>query len=300
MMNRHWISRYKLPLVAGVCLVLAVVTMCSRKPDVSKTPLAPPPTSPYEQSVAGIGIVEPKSELIEIGTDAPGIVQRVLVTVGDHVNAGTPLVIMDQREVDAHIQRASAALKVARIQSQQALTQFDLVWNLPDKRAVSRDEFSKRQFEAQAAKARVAQLEAEVAQWQTTKERLSIKAPISGEILEVACQPGEAVGGASQGVLIRMGDTRDLHIRVEIDETLSHHVKPTAKAVATPRGDTQRALPLDFVRIEKYVKPKVNLVSGGQRVDTRVMQVVYRIASGNEGVLVGQQMDVYIQRDGAK
>jgi len=299
-MNLRWITRYKLPLFAGALLIFAVVTMCARKPDVSKNPLAPPPVSPYEKAIAGIGIVEPKSELIEIGTDAPGIVQRVLVSVGDRVAAGTPLVIMDQREVDAQLYRAAAALKVARIQSQQALYQFDLVWNLPDKRAVSRDEFSKRQFEAQAAKARVAQLEAEIAQWHTTKDRLSIKAPLSGEILEVACRPGEAVGGAAQAVLIRMGDTSDLHVRVEIDETLSHHVKPTAKAVATPRGDTQRAVSLDFVRIEKYVKPKVNLVSGGQRVDTRVMQVVYRIASANEGILVGQQLDVYIQRDGAK
>ncbi len=289
-------KHYKLPLVAGIALLLAVITMCSKKPDVAKVPLNPPPTSPYQSAISGVGLVEPKSELIEVGTDVAGIVRQVLVSVGQTVSAGTPLVGLDPREVDAKLNSAQASLKVASIQAQQAGYQFDLVWNLPDKRAISKDEFARRQFEAQAAKARVAELQAQIAELNTTRERLLIRAPITGDILDVQCRPGEAVGGSSGTPLIRMGDTSELHIRVEIDETLSDDFSESSPAVAIIRGNS-KSYPLTFVRIEKYVKPKVNLVTGGQRVDTRVMQVIYRLpVSPKPPVLVGQQVDVFIDR----
>lgn len=289
-------KQYKLPLIATLALVVALVTMCSKKPEVAKEPLNPPPTSPYQSAISGVGIVEPKSELIEIGTDLVGIVRQVLVTVGQEVPAGTPLVGLDPRDIDAKLNSAQASLKVATIQAQQAGYQFDLVWNLPDKRAISKDEFARRQFEAQAAKARVAELMAQIAELNTTRERLLIRAPIAGEILDIQCRPGEAVGGSSAAPLIRMGDTSELHIRVEIDETLSGAFSDKSPAVAIIRGD-RTSYPLTFVKIEKYVKPKVNLVSGPQRVDTRVMQVVYRFThSPKPPVLVGQQVDVFIDR----
>jgi len=50
------------------------------------------------------------------------------------------------------------------------------------------------------------------------------------------------------------------------------------------------------VRFEPYVIPKKSLTGDStERVDTRVLQVIYSIRDGGPSVYVGQQMDVYIE-----
>jgi hypothetical protein len=61
-------------------------------------------------------------------------------------------------------------------------------------------------------------------------------------------------------------------------------------------GEADRSIPLRFVRIEPFVVPKVSLTGGSaERVDTRVLQVIYQFdRPADRPVFVGQQMDVYI------
>jgi multidrug efflux pump subunit AcrA (membrane-fusion protein) len=71
--------------------------------------------------------------------------------------------------------------------------------------------------------------------------------------------------------------------------------KSGAKAVAHLRGDGGTRIPLRFVRVEPLVLPKKSLTSGSaERVDTRVLQVLFAFERGAQSVYVGQQVDVYI------
>lgn len=50
------------------------------------------------------------------------------------------------------------------------------------------------------------------------------------------------------------------------------------------------------MRFEPYVIPKKSLTGDTtERVDTRVLQVIYRVRDPNAPLYVGQQMDVYIE-----
>lgn len=67
------------------------------------------------------------------------------------------------------------------------------------------------------------------------------------------------------------------------------------------RGDMQkRAIPMTFVRVELAVIPKSSLTgANSDRVDTRVMQIIYSIDPDNalvkeREVLIGQLLDVFI------
>jgi hypothetical protein len=54
-------------------------------------------------------------------------------------------------------------------------------------------------------------------------------------------------------------------------------------------------LGLSFVRVEPYAQPKKSLTgSGTERVDTRVLQVIYSIEPSEQTIYVGQQLDVYL------
>ena len=66
-------------------------------------------------------------------------------------------------------------------------------------------------------------------------------------------------------------------------------------AEASLRGDPSRKFPLRFVRVEPYVIPKKSLTGDNtERVDTRVLQVLYAIERTDHPVYVGQQLDVFI------
>ena len=53
------------------------------------------------------------------------------------------------------------------------------------------------------------------------------------------------------------------------------------------------------MRFEPYVVPKLSLTGdSAERVDTRVLQVIYSFDRGELPIYVGQQMDIYIEAPG--
>ena len=121
-------------------------------------------------------------------------------------------------------------------------------------------------------------------------------APIAGEILQRNVRPGEYVGVPPSQALMVLGDTEVLHVRMDIDENDLTRFRPGMPGRAFRRGDPSRAIPLAYVRVEPYVIPKKSLTgSGTERVDTRVLQVIYAVQKNDLKLFVGQQVDVYLE-----
>jgi HlyD family secretion protein len=139
--------------------------------------------------------------------------------------------------------------------------------------------------------------EAELKATQTSLERLTVGAPVDGEILQVNVRPGEfAQTGVLSTPLIRLGNLDRLHLRVDIDENDAWRFKPETRAVAFLRGNRDLKTDLTFVRVEPYVTPKTSLTgSSTERVDTRVLQVIYSFDPPALPAFVGQQMDIFIE-----
>jgi len=61
------------------------------------------------------------------------------------------------------------------------------------------------------------------------------------------------------------------------------------------RGNADLKASLQFVRFEPFVVPKRSLTGDStERVDTRVLQVIYRVERDDMPLFVGQQLDVFI------
>ena len=294
-------SGYKLPILAILGLAFALTVILGRKPVAPKDPIVSPPSTQYSASVGGIGIIEPQSEVISIGTEMPGVVRQVHVRVGQKVRKGTALFTQDERSIDAEIITLKANLEIAKIEEKNANASYAIAQQLSDPNAMSKDEFNKRQYASELAHAKVIQTTTQLEQAMITKKRLTTRAPIDGEILSLNVRPGEfATAGVASDPLIRMGNTNILHVRVDIDEDQARYITETAKAIAIKRGETGHEIPLKFVRFEPYVRPKQNLAVAGQRVDTRVLQVVFAITENDKKGFVGQQVDVFIQKETTK
>ena len=146
------------------------------------------------------------------------------------------------------------------------------------------------------ARAAVKMAEAQVRQDKTDIERAIIRAPVDGVVLQVNVRPGEFVAPVSNQAQVVLGAVTDrVNVRVDIDEHDIPRFKPGAPAVASLRGAPDTKYPLTFVRVEPYVIPKKSLTGDNtERVDTRVLQVLYSLKRGDRPIYVGQQLDVFI------
>jgi multidrug resistance efflux pump len=151
-------------------------------------------------------------------------------------------------------------------------------------------------FDKDIARAQIALAEAQVMQTRTDLDRVLVRAPRDGVVLQVNVREGEYVGTPPGQALMLLGAVNDkVHVRVDVDEhDIPRFVKGT-KATASPRGHAAISYPLRFERVETFVIPKKSLTGDNtERVDTRVLQVIYSMK--NDGrVYVGQQMDVFIE-----
>jgi len=136
--------------------------------------------------------------------------------------------------------------------------------------------------------------------------KYEIKAPMDGVVLSIHTTVGSYV--SPQGVydtytqgstpVVVMGTSTDvLGVRCYIDEILIPRLPSASKMQAemTIRG-TSTKVPLEFVRVQPYVSPKIQLSNQRQeKVDLRVLPVVFRFKPPKEvAVYPGQLVDVYV------
>jgi HlyD family secretion protein len=132
-------------------------------------------------------------------------------------------------------------------------------------------------------------------QQQVLLDKMTVRAPADGKILQVNNRAGEYLSSTSGTSPVLFGDTDSLMVRVDVDEINASHVLPGSTATAMLKGDATRQFPMQFVRIVPYMIPKENLTgSNSERVDVRVLQLEFRFEPPAFPVYVGQQVDVFI------
>jgi HlyD family secretion protein len=344
--------RYILPLiaVAGLLFAVAYVTGAGRaEPDATSSPQAVrPPHAPFENTLAGAGLVEAQSENISIGSATPGIVTEVPVVVGQKMKAGDLLFRMDDRQLQGELRTKQSMLDIAeaelvRLENEprpeqvvvdeaqlaeaaaveiEAKQQLERTKRLVASNAVTQADLDAAQRTAAVATAQLARTRAELdllkaGAWEYDKavaaqkaeqaraevdrikielSRLEVRAPRDGEVLQVNVRPGEYAGTPPGAALLMLGSTNLLHVRVDIDEQDIGRYREGIPGVAMPRGFPEQKYKLRFVRIEPFVVPKRSLTGDNtERVDTRVLQVIYEIVRNEPRLFVGQQLDVFFQ-----
>jgi multidrug efflux pump subunit AcrA (membrane-fusion protein) len=221
--------------------------------------------------------------------------------------------LRDQSQLYERARRAAASV------SEEELTRRQMAVELA-KAQLARVKADLKFWEAGAwapdkeiARAAVAQAQAQLNQTETEIGRLTARAPHAkwltaetGEVtpqdmgseyrvLQVNIRPGEYVGNNPGQALVVLGYVGKLHVRADLDENDIARFRPDLPGVAKPRGNPDVSFPLRFVRVDPYVIPKKSLTGANtERVDTRVLQVIYAIDATAVPLYVGQQVDVFL------
>jgi multidrug resistance efflux pump len=291
------------------------VLIATRQKEPMPEPVEPPPKSPYASTVAAAGIIEAVNENVRIAPAAAGLIIQVFVAVGDQVETGAPLLQLDDRELRAQLEVREAAIPPARarIEEQQHRVddlevQYKRLQAVHDRRAVSEDDVKRTWYAMEANKRVLVRTEADlvqaIAQRDETKallERLTVRAPRAGMVLQVNVRAGEYAAPGAAETLMLLGEMQQMQVRADVDEVNAPLVKPGTAGVAYLKGYTDKTIPLTFVRIEPYIVPKKSLTGdNSERVDTRVLQIIYRFERPTFPVYAGQQVDVFIEREATK
>jgi multidrug efflux pump subunit AcrA (membrane-fusion protein) len=233
-----------------------------------------------------------------------------LVTAGQSVKAGDRLFELDTRQLRAELAVRQQAVDVARARTRvtEARTadverQLEFAEHVKDKRAISAEELTRRRSavetaiaEREQARAEVTAAESQVQAVQVDLDRSVVRAPMAADVLQVKVRVGEfAPAAPTTAPLVLLGRSKPLHVRVDVDEHEAWRVRNGAPAIGHVRGNADLKASLQFVRFEPFVVPKQSLTGAStERVDTRVLQVIYRLSGDDVPLFVGQQLDVFI------
>ena len=302
-------------LLLALCGVVAIVLVSRSQAEKQMAPPGDPPImppqKPYAESVAATGILEALSENVAIGVPLPGLVTEVLVKVNDAIKKDQPLLKLDNRDLlaeqlslQAQQEISRAQIGVSEAQLDKLETQLARLTSVTDSRAVSRDDLDNRKLDVAVSQAQLAAAKAQLVAAETSLkriallvERLTVRAPRDGTIIQVNIRAGEYAATSPKTPAMILGDTDKLQIRADIDEQNATRIRAGQQAYGYLKGDPSVTFPLEFIRVEPYVIPKISLTgSSTERVDTRVLQVIYSLTRPAEPPLyVGQQVDVFIE-----
>ncbi len=142
-----------------------------------------------------------------------------------------------------------------------------------------------------------------------TLAKYTLRAPADGVVLAINTAAGSYISPQgvyntyTQGnspVIVLGSPGASMEVRCYIDEILINRLPPLdhVKAQMSVRG-TDGRIPLQFVRVQPYVSPKIELTDQRQeRVDLRVLPLVFRFTTPPKlKIYPGQVVDVYISAE---
>jgi len=313
------VSKKEAPVRNKVIFIAAVIGLLigivgSYISGIEKKPQPPaftPASNPYEHGIYAEGIIESyqtNGANINIYPEIPGTIKQILVSEGRIIKKGFPLILIDDSIQRATVEQqksqvalASASLKSSQDQLDKLRKSYEL-----DPRSVSKNDLDNAENVVNVAKANVEVSRKQYELAQTLLSKYTLKAPIDGTILSINTAAGSYISpqgaygtytGDFNPILVMGSSQTYIGVRCYIDEILISRLPPALQIHAQMliRG-TNISIPLEYVRVQPYVSPKIELSSQRtERVDVRVLPVIFRFEKPKDiNIYPGQLVDVYV------
>lgn len=214
-------------LVPAVVLLGLVSTACGRGGSPAQGAGVPPPTAVKTTTLAPTSI-DDASEFIAtlrslrsttIQPEVEGIVTRILVTSGQRVSVGAPLVQINADRQQAAVSSAEANLEGTEADVQYWRQQTKRMESLLEAGAVSKAELDQAQNTLRTAEARLAALTAQLREGRVELAFHRVVAPQSGTVGDIAVRVGDRVTRSTEITTIDDGQALEAYIQVPLDRS---------------------------------------------------------------------------------
>lgn len=199
-------------------------------------------------------------QLVSVGAQASGQIEKLYVSVGQQVRKGDPIADIDSttQRNDLDINKAKLDTYQAQLAAKQvalkvAQTQYNREAQLRKTNSTSRESLEDAENALATAKAAVAELESQIRQAQiavnTAETNLGytkISAPLDGTVVAVPVEEGQTVNAnQTTPTIVQIADLSHMEIKIEIAEGDITQVKPGMTVdytILAEPGVTRRAV----------------------------------------------------------
>ncbi len=239
----------------------------------------PPPRSTH---ITALGRLQPQHGVIRVAGPSLGasVIAQLLVEKGDNVRAGQTLAVLDNY---ALLKTALARLEVELDNARNELQRHEELYHQHVVSVSERDGW----------RLKVGELQAEMQHSQAEADQALVRAPISGQVLEVRARPGERVGADG---IVELGDVDRMYALAEVYETDITRVRTGQRATVT-----SAALPQPLQGTVERIGLKIGMLDlldtdPAARTDARIVPVeIRRDDSGRVAALTNLQVEVAIE-----
>ncbi len=217
---------------------------------------------------------------VRVGSQVSGIVRKLNVTVGSHVEAGDVIAEIDDRTIKARVADGEAQAELDRASMERARVSYERARLLVSKRVVAAQEEQDLGLALEEAKARYQKSLRDCDLVKVDLNYVNIEAPISGTVASVSTQKGETVAASF---------TAPTFVTIIGDHALQLVAMVDENDIATVQGNNVvtfivDALPArEFPGVVESIAPKATIVSG-------VVNYEVTVAIGDDAELLKPDM----------
>lgn len=207
-------------LFVPLCILAVIAAGCKQAPParieagyemMTMAPTDRQLSSTYSATIRG-------RQDIEIYPQVSGTLTKVCVTEGQRVTSGQPLFIIDQVPYQAALQTAQANVAAARASLATAQLTYDSKKELYSQQVVSEFDLSTAENTLLAAKAQLAQTEAQEVNARNNLSYTVVKSPSAGVIGTLPYRVGALVSSALPQPLTTVSDNSDMYVYFSLTE----------------------------------------------------------------------------------
>lgn len=169
-----------------------------------------------------------------------GRVATRLVSVGQAVRTGDPLVRLDRRPLTSGARALAGRKAELQVRAEQVARDLDRLERLAETNGVSERQLDQVRSEGDALQASIAAVDGQLAGAQWSVARGELQAPFDGTVTAVSVEPGEVVGAGRPVVVVR-GLGR-VEVELQVPARLRHALEPGTPVVVHEAMDRQQTL----------------------------------------------------------
>lgn len=196
---------------------------------------------------------------VRVGSQLSGIVRRLNVTVGSHIDKGDVIAEIDSRNLEARHGQVQAQVRIEEVELERARVSLDRNQKLALRDLVPRQQGEDLALAVQAAQARLEKARRDLTAVETEMSYAQIRAPITGTVASVSTQEGETVAASfTAPTFVTIIEDNALQLVATVDETDIANIRRGNPVTFTAEAHPSR----EFEGAVNRVAPKATIVSG--------------------------------------
>lgn len=213
-----------------------------------------------ESAVTATGTIRLRTGAeVKVGTQISGIVTKLNVTVGSHIERDAVIAEIESRGLEARISQARSQIAVDEASLAKLERELARSRKLLEERLIARQQAEDLEDDWKAAAARLEKSRSDLAVVESDLPYLIIRSPISGTVAYVSTLQGETVAASFNApTFVTIIEDNALELVAMVDETDIANVR-----VSNPVAFTTETYPSrEFRGIVDRIAPKATVVSG--------------------------------------